>query len=521
MFEKYFIRQKNLKDTFFIRFLRLDDENLQVFKYLCIFSGFYLASLVLANCYYIDDVGRFANTDFNWMKDGRPLMQLMAKIIGFGKPYLDIFPVGLVLASIVFNYALVLWGRKYFGIQLPLKVSGLLALSYLNLFLLENFSYVYESLGMFLSLGIPILLYAFPDIVSSSKKFILTVFFVVLSLAFYQASIGAYIGLALIELLYGLFQQQEQRKILRLVGTRFSGIVVGVGVYLACIAHFLVKGYGAEHGSLIPLFTYQGCHQLLNHLSIYYQRYQTYFLSVQIVILVLVLIILIGGSCVFLKNLYRKQELNVAAKTAYTLLIILLPALFMICAIAPFTLLKEPVYAPRIFLSFTVFFMYLAILLNQFDSKFYLVKFFMIPLLLFAVSFAVGYGNVLHRENLHDQYIAQSITYDLNQLENKTGNQYKGITIIGREPESLELQKQKKKRPLMGLLVPIYMSNDWYWGGRYLDHYRNVATKLLAKTPQDELSAKNRDPDITNEFYNLYANNEKAIIVFKESSRNK
>ena len=179
MLEKYFIRQENLKNTFLIRFLRLDDENLQVFKYLCIFSGFYLVSLILANCYYIDDVGRFANTDFNWMKDGRPLMELMAKIFGFGKPYLDIFPVGQVLASIVFNYALVLWGRKYFGIQLPLKVSGLLALSYLNLFLLENFSYAYESLGMFLSLGIPVLLYAFPDTLPLGKKFILTVLFVV------------------------------------------------------------------------------------------------------------------------------------------------------------------------------------------------------------------------------------------------------------------------------------------------------------------------------------------------------
>lgn len=391
----------------------------------------------------------------------------------------------------------------------------------MNLFLLENFSYAYESLGMFLSLGIPVLLYAFPDTLPLGKKFILTVLFVVFSLAFYQASIGAYIGLALVELLYGLSQKQEQHKILRLLGTRFLGIVVGVGVYLTCIAHFLVKGYGAEHSSLIPLFTYQGCHQLLDHLYYYYQRYQTYFLSVQIVIFALVLIVLIGGSCVFLKKLYRKQELNVAAKTAYTLLIILLPALFMICAIAPFALLKEPVYAPRIFLSFTVFFMYLAILLNQFDSKFHLVKFLMIPLLLFAVSFAVGYGNVLHRENLHDQYIAQSITYDLNQLENKTGNQYKDITIIGREPESLELQKQKKQRPLMGLLVPIYMSNDWFWGGRYLDHYRNIATKLVTKTPQDEMWVKNHDSDITNEFYNLYANNEKIIIVFKESGRNK
>lgn len=391
----------------------------------------------------------------------------------------------------------------------------------MNLFLLENFSYAYESLGMFLSLGIPVLLYAFPDTLPLGKKFILTVLFVVFSLAFYQASIGAYIGLALVELLYGLSQKQEQHKILRLLGTHFLGIVVGVGVYLTCIAHFLVKGYGAEHSSLIPLFTYQGCHQLLDHLFIYYQRYQTYFLSVQIVIFALVLIVLIGGSCVFLKKLYRKQELNVAAKTAYTLLIILLPALFMICAIAPFALLKEPVYAPRIFLSFTVFFMYLAILLNQFDSKFHLVKFLMIPLLLFAVSFAVGYGNVLHRENLHDQYIAQSITYDLNQLENKTGNQYKDITIIGREPESLELQKQKKQRPLMGLLVPIYMSNDWFLGGRYLDHYRNIATKLVTKTPQDEMWVKNHDSDITNEFYNLYANNEKIIIVFKESGRNK
>lgn len=188
----------------------------------------------------------------------------------------------------------------------------------------------------------------------------------------------------------------------------------------------------------------------------------------------------------------------------------------MLSAISPFVLLQKPVFSPRIFLSFTVFFMYIAFLLNQFS----LAKFFMIPLLFFIISFSYGYGNLLHRENLHDQYIAQSITYDLNQLENRNGINYNEITIIGRDSGTLELQRQIKKRPLMASLIPIYMKSDWYWAGRYLDYYRNVSTKLINKKEADDIWIKDREPDISNEFYNLYGNNNKMIIVLKKNNRN-
>lgn len=277
MLRKYFMQWSASKDTSFISFFRLDNEKSRAFKYLCIFSGIYLIPLILANCYYIDDVGRFANTDFNWMKDGRPLMQIMAQFLGFGKPYLDIFPLGQLIASIILNYTLILWGRKYFGLESPSKIAGLLAISYLNLFLLESFSYVYESIGMIISLGISILLYSFPDGIPFRKTIILTIFFVIFSLSFYQASVGAYISLALLEMLYGVFQNQFQYNILRRIGTRFLGIILGMGTYFFLVAHPLVRGYGVEHSSMISLGTYQGYQQLLHHLSIYFQNIKSYF----------------------------------------------------------------------------------------------------------------------------------------------------------------------------------------------------------------------------------------------------
>lgn len=492
-------------------------ERLSIYVF---FSIVYLISLILANCYYIDDVGRFANFDFYWTIDGRPLMQMMAKILGMGAPYLNIFPLGQLLAAVIFNYVLVLWGRKYLKQQSSLKVACFLTMSYLNLFLLENFSYVYESFGMMLSLSGAILLYAFPDTISCAKKVIFTVVLIVFSLSFYQASVGAYVSLAILELLYDLSQNEPQYKMLWRIGTRFLGIALGAGTYLIFVAHPLVKGYGIEHSSVISIFTYQGFQQFLNHLLIYYRNYQVYFYSIPILIKILLLIVIMGGSYILIKNILQKR-LNILAKVCYTTLIVLLPVLLMVLAILPFSLLEKTVYAPRIYLSFTVFFMYLAILFYQFDKIFSFVKFLMIPVLLFIVSFSASYGNLLHREDLHDRYIAQSIAYDLNQLENKNHILYEKITIIGRQKEALELQKQEKKRPLMALLVPIYMNNDWLWGGQYLSHYRNMGIKLIPKTLSDENLITYHSPDIDNEFYKLYAINERAIIVFKENAKNK
>lgn len=493
----------------------LNTNEKNILKVLSFFSLLYLIPLVLANSYYIDDVGRFANAGFNWMKDGRPLMQLMAKCLGTGAPYLDIFPLGQLLAVTILNYSLVLWGRKYILVSNSLLAAALLALSYLNLFMLETFSYVFEAIGMIASLSLSIMAYSIFDQVSFIRKFVLTVILVVLSMSFYQASIGAYLGLAAIELCYEFLNKQDQKNILQQFVFRVAGIVGGVAIYIFFVAHPLVKGYGVEHSSTLPFFTESGFQLILKNLNNYYARYQIYLHSLPKVIWILLLFIYAVGSEIILKKIFNKTICRVK-KGIYSVVILILPFLLIILSIAPFVLLEKPIFAPRMFLSYTVFFLYIAFLFEQIIQRISYTKILLAPLLLFTLSFSAGYGNLLYRESQHDQFVAQSIAYDLNQLENHDNRTYRKISFIGREPECLELQRQEKKRPLMGLLVPIYMSNDWYWGGRLLDHYRNVAIQLLPKTKLDHHVVKTRKPNIQNEFYNLYAEGDKVIVLFKK-----
>lgn len=277
-------------------FCVLDGHQQQVFKYLCFFSFLYLFSLILANFYYIDDVGRFANSEFNWLKDGRPLMQLMGKCLGLGKPYLDIFPLGQVLSALILNYSLVLWGRKYIKERNPFVVAGYLALSYLNLFLLEAFSYVFESIGMTISFSLFLFLYALPDDVEYRTKLLFSMIAVVLSMSFYQASLGAYIGLAGIELILVECQSNQIVKPKGQCFIRALGFLLGTLIYYYVIAGHFLKGYGVEHGSLLNLATYAGIDQFFHHVAVYMDKYKIYGQSLHRVIIWILSIVYMGGN---------------------------------------------------------------------------------------------------------------------------------------------------------------------------------------------------------------------------------
>lgn len=471
----------------------------------------------MANTYYIDDIGCFSDISFNWMKDGRPLMQLMGKCLGYGTPYLDIFPLGQLLAVIMLNYALVVWGRKYIALQSSLATACVLALAYLNLFMLEAFSYVFESIGMTLALCIPIVLYSLTGKTTSPKKMLfITAVSLIVSLSFYQAALGAFLGLALLELCYELCKGSSQRYIVSQLGIRLLGIAIGVGIYFFGIAHFFVKGYGAEHSSMLPIATSEGFQQLLHHCQVYFEKYRIYFKSVPSLVKIVLAIVYVTGTILLIKKVGNDTSKGTMAKVAYSIFVIMVPLFLMVVAVAPFAFLESPVFAPRIFLSFTIFFLYMATLFSHIRLKRRYADLLLLPLLLFILSFSMGYGNIIHRESLHDQYVAQYLAYDINQLENRQGKRYHKITFIGRETPSLELQRQEKKRPLYGLLVPIYMNNDWYWGEQYLNHYRNSRVNLILRTEKDEEWTILHTPDTLNEFYNLYVKEDTIIVRFNE-----
>ena len=180
-----------------IRTFSLNRENFKAFCYLLIFSLVYVLPIILANFYYIDDLGRLLTGRTGWDGDGRPLVSLLSIILSDGKPLMDMSPWIQILATIVLDYALIFFAKKIIPAASALKIFGVAACGYLNLFMLENLSYKYDSLGMMLALSIFLILFALPDSLGNKKIFLASCIAVLLSLCLYQAASGAYISLAI------------------------------------------------------------------------------------------------------------------------------------------------------------------------------------------------------------------------------------------------------------------------------------------------------------------------------------
>ena len=132
------------------------------------------------------------------------------------------------------------------------------------------------------------------------------------------------------------------------------------------------------------------------------------------------------------------------------------------------------------------------------------------------MSFSSYYGNLLDRQEKTNALVTAYIVHDMNELEKEQNKKISTISFIGHSPKSRELLLAGKKRPLFDELVPIYMDNDWFWGGPYLSHYRKSAVSLKSdKADKDYVNSS--IPVQRNEFYQLYLRDGKLIILFQNN----
>lgn len=130
----------------------LNERDKKIFFIVAIYSFLFVFPIILADVYYVDDIGRSMSGHAAWIADGRPLMMLMAAIISNGKSLLPVFPVPLLMSVILLDYTLVLLAKKYIKDGTIYSIGLPLCLVFSNWFLLENFSYSYEALGMIVAL---------------------------------------------------------------------------------------------------------------------------------------------------------------------------------------------------------------------------------------------------------------------------------------------------------------------------------------------------------------------------------
>lgn len=500
----------------------LNARESKIFKYLLTYSFLLILPIILADVYYVDDIGRSMDGNAAWKNDGRPLMLIMARIFSNGNKLMPVFPLPLILAVVLLSYSLVLLARRISTERNPLIVASALAFFFTNLFILENFSYSYEAFGMILALCLFSLLFVVFENPRGKRYFVISFLVTMISVCTYQAAIGAYLGFIIIESVICIRKNIQPKNILVNVIARLIPFIISVVIYKLTIARALVKiGYAKEHAGAISFFSEQGLHQIgLNFLG-FLDMWKIYFFTMGPVLTAGIVLILVL-SAYFMVREYRKQLNNLQGWKEWSveLYIACSSIAVAIAAILPFLFLQNPTYAPRVFLSFSIFTMYLGFLLCYVGQHCKYMYVFLPLFLLFNLSFSSAYGIALNREDKHDAQIAQYIVYDLNQIEQQQGKRYEKISILGTEQKCKEVELLSKKKPLMGRLIPGYMTTDWYWAGKYIEHYRLGKMDNEKLTDEDKEIVTSAQPLRENEYYELYTNEDKAIIVFqKESSK--
>ena len=497
-----------------IRFFYLEGKYFKAFVGLTIFSVLYILPIILANFYYIDDLGRSLRGYTGWNSNGRPLLSLLAIVFSDGKPLMDISPWIQVVAGSIFNYSLVVYIRKYVDRASAFCIFYIAVFAYLNLFLLENFSYKYDSLGMFLSISLYFILFALPHSMNKKIVLIASVFAVILSSSLYQAAIGTYISLALLEVLWNLYEQKDGNIISKEILIRVAGLLGGSLIYKLTVVKIYVKdGYSLEHAGMINIFSNEGIEKFVHNIHEFAFMFQSYGMTIGVLGILLLLILCVGLAYIAYVIWNRRDERKLLRIVSVGFVFVV-PILLVIASVIALLLLESPVIAPRVMLSFTVFTLFIGFVLYRLSE---IKKGFLAIAILSMIcilSFSSYYGNLLTSQEKTNHLVASYIVHDMNELEGKYGRDFDKVAFIGSSPHSHELSLAIKKRPLFSRLIPIYMNNDWYWGGQYLSHYRRKSVDL--KKDNDDIQYINSiAPDQKNEFYQIYVRDDKVIIAFR------
>lgn len=118
------------------------------YLFLFIIGLLYVFPIVLANVYYVDDMGRLS-LGYGWDGDGRILSNVLTEALSFGNGIISIFPYSTLLSSVILVISGIIVSDMLFENKYLKSISSLFILT--SPFMLENLSYRYDSILMAVS----------------------------------------------------------------------------------------------------------------------------------------------------------------------------------------------------------------------------------------------------------------------------------------------------------------------------------------------------------------------------------
>lgn len=472
--------------------------------------GVVIWPILHADRFYIDDLGRASTGYLGWTADGRPLANVVMEAFNLGTPLTDLSPLPQLASLLLLAMLAVLVSRRFriAGTwRAPLIVAPLVA----NPFFLESLSYKFDCLTMTLAATLAaITVIGLP---ARGWRAVAGALCILASLCLYQPGLNVFLVFAMAELVYEQARSCPPPALLRLAGVRALQLLAACGLYRYVLAA-TVKGHYATHHQQLP-DRGQVFHVMGDNLAAFWRYVDGYTAT-------------LWGAAAWvctaagvLVAIWVAIRYAVAWRAAggrvARLALPLVPAAIAAGAIVlpwgPMLLLKDPVLAPRVMVGVgaLVSMAMLAVsgvLVRWRVGPRWHVGVLAVPVYGLVV-FAAAYGNTLGLQKTFESHLAAAIAQDMSTLQDSAG--VRRYTLLGTAPRPLVVAHNIQKYRLLDVLVPIYLTQGWGWGGAEL---RQAGTDLHFAAPSDEVIGCSAVPAVSRKAYRIYTKADLAIVAF-------
>ena len=498
---------------------KLDTKYQKVYAWVFGFSLIYIAAILLANVPYSDDWCRTVDGG-SWNGDGRILQSWISYIVHGHRTLMDISPWSQILAVAFFDYGLVCYVRNLMPEGTVIKSAIVAAFAYVNLFLLENVAFRYDSLGMMIGLGLVFFAYSFSDEWSVRWKGFFGVLTIWIVLYIYQVLVGAYLALAIVEVFVLVAERKGWNKIKKSLIARFLIMVIGAGLwklsFITVVSGFL-HGYAMDHAEIVNFATTSGMHTVYENVLRYKWMFKNYFTTIKWVEIMLMLSIYVALLRLVYTICSERGKSN-AEKIGETLFVLVTPLLLIFASIAPLVLLKHPVFLPRVLMAFSVFTFFQGYILYQLSKCYSKIMAIGLLSLVITLSHAAYFGNLLSSQYRMNELVATFIVNDINGVEKEYGRKFDKMTKVA-GPNTIRCREWqlavKKGKPLYNDLVREAFGNHWRLVVN-LNHYRTGKVMPTYKDDLDASRVRFKNPVRSNEFYKMYIVDDKIVVAFEK-----
>lgn len=448
----------------------------------------YVLPIIMADRLYVDDMGRTTTGYYGWKGNGRPFAEMIMKFLSFGGLNLDISPLPLLLALALYSVTSVAYVRSVIP-KKGILITVIASLGFIvNPFYLENLSYKYDSFPMMIS--VCVLLLAYINISNIYARATIATIAVIASLSSYQASIGLFVSLAVIESVSYINKGIDLKFVFLRIVER--GLCFGIGylLYDKVIKPATVlesNGYTWQHSQTI-LLNKEGFDIFARNVHIYLEKIMKYATSIPSITIALVAFFIVASLGSILFGIFNKQK-NKTIAIICSIMVIASPIIVFVLTFIHMCLLVYPIASPRVFVSFSAFiFLMMAILFMH--DRFNRAS--LVPAILFiafSYVYSFSYGNALKFQDEYENYVAVNIANDLSTIDPL--GQLK-IQTNGYMDYPQQVAIVLKKYPAMKDAILRYLNNDWYWSYFQLGKYgvTNARAGLSQKYASDISSGK-------------------------------